>query len=175
MVPEETFQGTEGGEEHVFAIHGCDLDMSTFIKERPTADMLAEIGESGKPRKVLTMDGSNKKEFDADGPRNNFVALNLKNKRLMCFTHQRKKGPTSGGKRAWLPPELFAKQQKHKWIQEVKERRCTDALQVAVACTDGAEGTAAAGDATGVEQQFEEAIASATQVRPIFPRNECVC
>ena len=166
MVPLETFQGTDGGEEHVFAIHGSDMNMSTYIKERTTADMLTEIGEAGKPRKVLTMDGSNKKEFDADGPRNNFVALNLKNKRLMCFTHQRKKGPSSGGKRAWLPPELFAKQQKHKWIQEVKERRCTDALQVAVACTDGAEGAAAAIAVAGVDQQFEDAIASATQVNP---------
>jgi hypothetical protein len=165
MVPMETFEGTEGGEEHVFAIHGADLNVSTFIKERPTAEMLSEIGETGRVRKVVTMDGSGKKEFDSDGPRNNFVALNLKNKRLLCFTHQRKKGPTSGGKKAWLPPELFAKQQKHKWIQEVKERRCTDALQVAVASTDGAvDAGAATAPAAGYDQQFEQAIASATKV-----------
>lgn len=166
-MPLDTFDGNDGGEEHMFAIHGSDMSISTFIKERPTAEMLNELGDAGKARKVLTMDGSNKKAFDSDGPRNNFVALNLKNKRLMCFTHQRKKGPSSGGKRAWLPPELFAKQQKHKWIQEVKERRCTDALQVAVACTDGSDGPAAAGAAPDVSQQFEQAIANATQAPPL--------
>ena len=162
----ETFEGTEGGEEHLFAIHGADVNVSTFIKERPTAEMLSEIGETGRARKVVTMDGSNKKEFSTDGPRNNFVALNLKNKRLLCFTHQRKKGPTSGGKKAWLPPELFAKQQKHKWIQEVKERRCTDALHVAVASTDGPADVlcATAAPVANYEQQFEQAIAHATKV-----------
>ncbi len=161
----ETFAGTEGGEEHVFSIHGADANVTTFIKERPTAELLGEIGGAGRTRKVVTMDGSNKKEFNADGPRNNFVALNLKNKRLLCFTHQRKKGPTSGGKKAWLPPELFAKQQKHKWVQEVKERRCTDALQVAVASTDGpADAVYAAAPVADYEEQFEEAIAHATKV-----------
>jgi hypothetical protein len=167
LVPLETFQGTDGGEEHIFAIQGSDFNMSTFIKERPTAEMLSELGDAGKARKVLTMDGSNKKEFSGEGPRNNFVALNLKNKRLMCFTHQRKKGPTSGGKKAWLPPELFAKQQKHKWIQEVKERRCTDALQVAVACTDGPDALSA-GAALEVKEQFEQAISAATQVHQLI-------
>jgi hypothetical protein len=167
LVPLETFQGTDGGEEHIFAIQGSDLNMSTFIKERPTAEMLSELGDAGRARKVLTMDGSNKKEFSGEGPRNNFVALNLKNKRLMCFTHQRKKGPTSGGKKAWLPPELFAKQQKHKWIQEVKERRCTDALQVAVACTDGPDAVPA-GAALDVKEQFEQAISAASQVSKLI-------
>ena len=164
MVPMDTLAGADGGQEHMFAIHGADLDVVSFIKERPTAEMLSELGEGGKARKVITMDGSNKAEFNADGPRKNFVALNLKNKRLMCFTHQRKRGPTLGGKRAWLPPELFAKQQKHKWIQEVKERRCTDALHIAVACTDGAEDGAGASAVAGVQQQFEQAISEASQV-----------
>jgi hypothetical protein len=173
MVPMDTLQGNDGGQEHMFAIHGADLDVVSFIKERPTAEMLSELGEGGKGRKIVTMDGSNKEEFNADGPRNNFVALNLKNKRLMCFTHQRKKGPSSGGKRAWLPPELFAKQQKHKWIQEVKELRCTDALHVAVACTDGAEDAVGASAVAGVQQQFKQAISEATQV-PIFGSHLCL-
>ena len=167
-MPLEAFQGLDGGEEHMFDINGAEMNTSTFIKERPIVQVLNDIGDTGRARRIVTMDGSHKKEFDAEGPRNNFVALNLKNKRLMCFTHQRKKGPTSGGKRAWLPPELFAKQQKHKWIQEAKERRCTDALQIAVASTDNPADFASTIPVAGVKQQFEKAVSDATQVCTSF-------